>query len=302
METQQSRTVLGVAPAVRTVEGGGFVVRRTFPTGRLDMIDPFLLLDHMGPTDYGPGEAVGAPDHPHRGFETVTYLLEGDWEHADSAGNSGFLRAGDVQWMTAGSGVVHSEMPAEALRRDGGRVHGLQLWVNLPAADKMTAPRYQDIAADEIPDVSAGPGVRARVVAGEMFGTRGPVATHSPIVYVHVTLEPGSSVDVPVPDGQQALAYVIAGDARAGAGDAVPAPEATLVVFDGTVGAVHLEVPEDAPVAADVLVLAGTPLREPVTALRTVRHEHQGRDHPGVRRLPSRPHGRHRLIPPASVH
>jgi redox-sensitive bicupin YhaK (pirin superfamily) len=263
IETQQQpRKVTGVVPAVRTVEGGGFVVRRAFPTGRLDMADPFLLLDHMGPVDYGPGEAVGAPDHPHRGFETVTYVLDGDWEHADSAGNSGFLRPGSVQWMTAGSGVVHSEMPAASVQRDGGRVHGLQLWVNLPRADKMTPPRYQDIDADEIPDVEPLPGVRARVVAGEMFGTRGPVQTHSPIVYVHVTQQPGTSVDVPIPDGEQALAYVIAGSVRVG--ESGTAPEASLVVFEGTEGAVHLEAPDDNEAPTDVLVIAGTPLREPV--------------------------------------
>lgn len=261
-ETQRLRSITAVVPAVRTVEGGGFVVRRSFPTGRLDMVDPFLLLDHMGPVDYAPGEAVGAPDHPHRGFETVTYVLEGDWEHADSAGNSGYLKPGSVQWMTAGSGVVHSEMPAASVQRDGGRVHGLQLWVNLPAADKMTPPRYQDIGPEEIPDVEPSPGVRARVVAGEMFGARGPVQTHSPIVYVHVTLQPGASVDVPIPSGQEAAAYVIAGSVRVG--EAGAAPEASLIVFDGAKGAVRLDAPDENESPTDVLVIAGTPLREPV--------------------------------------
>src|SRR5918996_276923 len=134
-KTTPGRPVAQVVPTMRTVEGGGFVVRRTFPTGRLDMVDPFLLLDHMGPADYGPGEAVGAPEHPHRGFETVTYMLEGAFEHQDSSGGGGYLGPGDVQWMTAGAGVVHSELPAEYIRREGGRVHGLPLWVNLPRAD-----------------------------------------------------------------------------------------------------------------------------------------------------------------------
>src|SRR5262249_57294282 len=130
--------------AAGAAEGGGCVGGGPSRTARLDMVDPFLLLDHMGPSDYAPGEAVGAPDHPHRGFETVTYMLEGAFEHRDSSGGGGYLGPGDVQWMTAGAGIVHSEEPAERIRRDGGRVHGLQLWVNLPRADKMSPPRYQE--------------------------------------------------------------------------------------------------------------------------------------------------------------
>lgn len=134
-------------PSVRTVEGGGFVVRRPFPVGRLEQLDPFLLLDEMGPIETTPGRAVGAPDHPHRGFETVTYLLEGEAEHEDSAGHRGKLGPGDVQWMTAGRGIVHSEMPSRRLQREGGRMHGFQLWVNLPKRDKRIAPRYQEISS-----------------------------------------------------------------------------------------------------------------------------------------------------------
>jgi quercetin 2,3-dioxygenase len=261
----QRRPVAKLVPTTRTVEGGGFVVRRPFPTGRLDMVDPFLLLDHMGPSEYGPGEAVGAPDHPHRGFETVTYMLEGAFEHRDSTGGGGYLGPGDVQWMTAGAGVVHSELPAERIRRDGGRVHGIQLWVNLPRADKMAPPRYQEIKADEIPVAEPAPGVRVRVVAGDVFGVRGPVETHSPIVYLHVTLEPGASLDVPVPDGQHAMAYVISGAGTFGAdGDGKPVGEANLVLFGGTEGAVPVAAPPDATGPLDVLVIAGVPLREPV--------------------------------------
>ena len=135
-----SRSIERIIPATRTIEGGGFVVHRPFPTRLLMDFDPFLLLDEMGPADYAPGEAKGAPDHPHRGFETVTYMLEGEFGHKDSAGHSGTLRPGDVQWMTAGAGVVHSEMPAEEFTRRGGRVHGRQLWVNLRRRDKMFAP------------------------------------------------------------------------------------------------------------------------------------------------------------------
>ena len=137
------RTPKKIITAHRQSEGGGFIVRRPFPTNGLDMVDPFLLLDEMGPADYAPGKAVGAPDHPHRGFETVTYMLAGEFTHEDSAGHKGTLRPGDVQWMTAGAGVVHSELPSERIMKEGGRVHGFQLWVNLPARDKMIAPRYQ---------------------------------------------------------------------------------------------------------------------------------------------------------------
>ncbi len=138
--------------AQETLEGGGFPVHRPFPQAGADLgaTDPFLMLDEMGPIHYGPGEAKGAPDHPHRGFETVTYLFDGEMEHRDSTGGGGLLRGGDTQWMTAGAGLVHSETPTPALLRDGGLMHGLQLWVNLPRADKLTPPRYQDLSGDKI--------------------------------------------------------------------------------------------------------------------------------------------------------
>ena len=259
----QHRSVAKVVPATRTVEGGGFVVRRTFPSARLDMVDPFLLLDHMGPADYAPGEAVGAPDHPHRGFETVTYMLEGAFEHRDSSGGGGYLGPGDVQWMTAGAGIVHSELPAERIRRDGGRIQGLQLWVNLPRADKMSPPRYQEIKADEIPVTEPVPGARVNVVAGDVFGVRGPVETHSPIVYLHVTLQLGASVDVPIPSGHQAFAYVIHGRGEFG-DEQTAASESQLVLFAGDEGDVHVEGPDDLEGPLDVLVVSGVPLREPV--------------------------------------
>src|SRR5215510_2404659 len=141
-----SRKVEHVIKAHRQLEGGGFVVRRPFPTGVLELVDPFLLLDEMGPADYGPGEAVGAPDHPHRGFETVTYMLDGEFEHEDSAGHRGTIAPGDVQWMTAGRGVIHSEMPSQRIREKGGRVHGFLVFVNLPTTEKMIAPRYQEVS------------------------------------------------------------------------------------------------------------------------------------------------------------
>src|SRR5712691_9819320 len=163
-----TRRVEEVITAHRQLEGGGFVVRRPFPTGGLDLVDPFLLLDEMGPADFLSGEAKGAPDHPHRGFETVTYMLDGQFEHEDSAGNRGAIAKGDVQWMTAGSGVVHSEMPSREIQAKGGRIHGFQIWVNLPARDKLMPPRYQEVKSARIPEAATPDGrARVRVIAGE---------------------------------------------------------------------------------------------------------------------------------------
>src|SRR5689334_15658462 len=175
------RSVTRIVSSIRTREGGGFIVHRPFPTQMLMDFDPFLLLDEMGPVDYAAGQAVGAPDHPHRGFETVTYLLDGEFEHEDSAGNRGKLTPGDIQWMTAGRGVIHSEMPSARIRRDGGRVHGFQLWVNLPARDKMTAPCYQDVSAADLPIAKTPDGkATVKVIAGEALGVTARVETRTP--------------------------------------------------------------------------------------------------------------------------
>jgi redox-sensitive bicupin YhaK (pirin superfamily) len=246
------RTVQQVITAVRTLEGEGFEVRRPFPTVTLDQVDPFLLLDHFGPVDVAPSEAKGAPDHPHRGFETVTYMLDGVMEHEDSAGHAGSIGPGDVQWMTAGSGVIHSEMPTAAISRDGGRLHGFQLWVNLPAKDKMTEPRYQEIASASIPEVTRADGVKVRVIAGEVDGVSGAVDTRTPVTYLHVTLPAGTSFAHSVPESQNAIVYGINGD---GEGDL------DLFAHDGDVIEV---VNQNRTDAREVLVLAGEPLREPV--------------------------------------
>src|SRR6266481_1542161 len=204
-----------VVTAHRQLEGAGFVVRRPLPTEELEMVDPFLLIDEMGPVEYGPGEAVGAPDHPHRGFETVTYALAGEFEHEDSAGHRGVLRAGDVQWMTAGAGIVHSEMPSRRIRDEGGRVHDFQIWVNLPARLKMTRPRYQEVPAAKIPQAASVDGkARVRVVAGEALGARAVIDTQTPIVYQDWSLDQGADVTIPVAGNQNALAYVFEGAAR----------------------------------------------------------------------------------------
>jgi redox-sensitive bicupin YhaK (pirin superfamily) len=249
-----------VVTAHRQREGAGFIVRRPLPTAATEQVDPFLLIDEMGPAEYGPGEAVGAPDHPHRGFETVTYMLEGEFEHEDSAGHRGSIRAGDVQWMTAGAGIVHSEMPAAQIRERGGRVHGFQIWVNLPARLKMTRPRYQEVPASRIPEARTDDGLaRVRVIAGEALGVKAVIDTHTPIFYEDWTLEPGADVTLPVPEDHQALVYVFEGDARLGGSET--AVRAGQMAVLGAGDSVRLR---GGSARARFLLLSGVPLREPL--------------------------------------
>jgi hypothetical protein len=256
-ESTKMRQVSRIVTAHRQREGGGFIVRRPFPSEGLRHADPFLLLDEMGPIDYGPGEAVGAPDHPHRGFETVTYLLDGEMEHEDSASHRGSLRAGDVQWMTAGRGIVHSEMPSRAMRQRGGRMHGFQVWVNLPSRHKMTAPRYQEIPRTAIPKATTPDGrAMVHVIAGEALGATAVIETRTPIGYLHWIFAPGASVDVPVPADHAAYVYVFEGAARVGGRDVKDGELAIL----GDGDFVRLEASE----SAQALLLTGVPLREPV--------------------------------------
>ncbi|DAC58219.1 MAG TPA: pirin family protein [Candidatus Poseidoniales archaeon] len=187
-----NRTIKSIVPTHTVLEGGGFKVRRPAAMGRL--MSPFLLLDEMGPVVYAPGEAIGAPSHPHRGFETVTYLLDGGMKHADSAGNSGDLNPGDVQWMTAGRGVIHSELPQDHMMENGGRMHGFQIWVNLPAKDKMMLPRYQDIPSSDIPETTSDDGlVWAKVVAGKAFDVEAVIDTVIPITMIHLKMKAGAT-------------------------------------------------------------------------------------------------------------
>lgn len=262
-KTATLRPVTAVITAHRQREGGGFVVRRPVPTQGMSFVDPFLLIDEMGPVEYAPGQAVGAPDHPHRGFETVTYVLDGEMQHKDSAGHGGTIGPGDVQWMTAGAGVVHSEMPSRALMTHGGRMHGFQIWVNLPARLKMTAPRYQEVKAAAIPQATSYDGLATvRVVAGEALGVRAVVDTHTPITYQHWTLRPGAAIDQPIPADHNALAYVFGGRITTGS-DATPVADGQMALFaEGD--RVRLAVPVDAAEPADVLLLSGVPLNEPV--------------------------------------
>ena len=256
----EKRKVARVVPGVPTLEGDGVLVHRPFPSQTLHEFDPFLLLDEMGPMDLPPNAARGFPDHPHRGFETVTYMLSGRFEHRDSSGNAGKLNPGDVQWMTAGSGLVHSEAPETEFRRTGGRLHGFQVWVNLPKRDKMMAPRYQEVPAAKIP-VAASEGVTVRVIAGESLGASAVIDTRIPIQYLHFTLKPGSSVEQALPKGANGFAYVFGGE---GIFDGRRVGEHNLVVFERNGEAVHFEAPADAKGPLEVLLLAGEPIGEPV--------------------------------------
>ena len=250
------REINAIVPTRTVLEGGGFKVRRPAAMGRL--MSPFLLLDEMGPVHYGPGEAVGAPSHPHRGFETVTYLLSGGMKHADSAGNSGDLNPGDVQWMTAGRGVIHSELPQEHMMENGGLMHGFQIWVNLPAKDKMMEPRYQDIPSEDIPEVSNEDGtVWAKVIAGEALSISAVIDTVIPITYIHLKLEKGASYSHACEQDHNVMLYVFGGSLTVEGRS----------LHDGSLGllspgeSVSIIAEDD---GAELLILGGPELGEPI--------------------------------------
>jgi hypothetical protein len=248
-------------------EGEGFVVRRPFPNADLPMADPFLLLDHIGAVEYAPGEAKGTPWHPHRGFETVTYIIDGAFEHQDTTGGGGLIKDGATQWMTAGAGIQHIEKPPEELIVTGGLFHGTQLWVNLPAAQKWVPPRYQDISAKSVALLSSHDGASlVRVIAGELAGHRGPGQTYTPITYVHATVAPGSQLQLPWPRNFSALVYVLAGDGFAGPSSA-PLKEGHIAVFgpgDALTVSAAASQPQASAKGWEILILGGAPIREPI--------------------------------------
>lgn len=246
-----------IVPVRQLLEGGGFVVHRPFPVDRLSYVDPFLLVDEMGPATYGPGEAIGAPDHPHRGFETVTYMIDGAMQHADSHGHRGEIRGGDVQWMTAGAGVIHSEMPGTEIMRQGGKMHGFQIWVNLPKEKKMTEPRYQEYSSAQLPEYRED-GRWVRVIAGEADGHRSPIETTVPTTMLHVHLDSGSAASFVIEPGSNVVVHVMSGSGSV-FGEAVAAHQAAIV--EGAPA--QLELAADAA-GLEVLLLAGVPLGEPV--------------------------------------
>jgi quercetin 2,3-dioxygenase len=260
----KSRSISRIIDSIETTEGEGFIVHRSFPNNVILDFDPFLLLDEIGPKDLAPGEAKGAPDHPHRGFETVTYMLEGKFEHRDSRGHAGKLGPGDVQWMTAGSGVVHSEMPEKEFARIGGRLHGFQLWVNLPRQDKFSKPYYQEIPSSKIPLMTNGD-VTARIIAGDAFGTRAIIETRIPIIYVHFTLQPSARTVLSVPKEYNTFAYVVGGQGQFGPNNnQKEVHRGQMVIFENNGDQIEVKASKNTKSPFDMLLIGGTPINEPI--------------------------------------
>jgi quercetin 2,3-dioxygenase len=260
------RPVRSVTTAPSGLEGDGFPVRRAFAGVALTDLDPFIHMDQMGEVDYGPGEPKGTPWHPHRGFETVTYIIDGIFEHQDSNGGGGRITDGDTQWMTAGAGILHIEAPPESLVVSGGLFHGIQLWVNLPRANKWNPPRYQDIRGKQAAFITTEDGgVLLRVIAGKVAGFEGPGSTFTPITLVHASVSPGADMKLPWPPEFNALAYVLAGRGYVGE-ERRPVHTGQLAVF-GAGDYIELGADRSQEVASpnlEVLLLGGRPIGEPV--------------------------------------
>lgn len=260
-------------PLVRTtapqlLEGAGFPVRRPFPSRDIPftMSDPFLLLDHMGAVEYGPGEAKGAPWHPHRGFETVTYILDGAFRHRDSHGGGGLITNGATQWMTAGIGILHDEMPPDDLVQRGGLFHGIQLWVNLPRRLKMIDPRYQSIEAEQVLLLTSADGTAViRLIAGDLGGYHGPGMTRTPITYAHITLMPGAQLRILWPPGFNAMLYALVGRGTVAGQEVVITEGEAVVLGPGDVVQLHADkIAHSQSSRLELLLLGGAPIREPI--------------------------------------
>ncbi|SEL82642.1 pirin family protein [Rhodococcus maanshanensis] len=260
------RPVLAVTTAPVGYEGEGFPVRRAFAGVDMKHLDPFIHMDQMGEVDYAPGEPKGTPWHPHRGFETVTYMIDGIMEHQDSNGGGGTIGGGDTQWMTAGGGILHIETPPEHLVVSGGLFHGVQLWVNLPRDNKMAAPRYQDITGNKVALLSSPDGgALVRVIAGEVDGHQGPGSTYTPISLVHATIAPGARLTLPWNPEFNALAYVLAGEGTVGA-ERRPVRMGQTTVFGrgDTLTVAAADTQDSRTESLEVFILGGKPIREPV--------------------------------------
>jgi redox-sensitive bicupin YhaK (pirin superfamily) len=258
MDEPAQRAVRAVVPSRKARPAPGLLVDRPFPGPEVDFVDPWLMLDHFGPERIAPGESGGLNPHPHRGFETVTLILEGAIEHQDSSGGRGLIEPGGVQWMTAASGIVHAEYRAPDLVRRGGTLHGVQLWLNLPRSRKMDPPGYQDLPATRIPVVESR-GARVRVIAGRHAGVQGPARSFTSVTLLHVMLDAGGSAALRLPEGHNALVYVVEGAAQVQARDV---PARAMALFDGRGEAVALRAGQP----AQLLVLAGEPIGEPVVS------------------------------------
>ncbi|MFM8628599.1 MAG: pirin family protein [Candidatus Limnocylindrus sp.] len=266
---EKPRPVVSLTTAPSGFEGEGFPVRRAFMGAPLNMIDPFIMLDQLGEVEYAPGEPKGTPWHPHRGFETVTYIIDGIFDHRDSNGGGGRITNGDTQWMTAGGGILHIETPPESLVMSGGLFHGFQLWVNLPRAKKWSPPAYQDIRSNAVKLLaSADGGALLRIIAGDVAGATGPGSTQTPIALVHATIQPGAELDLPWRPDFNALVYALSGRGSVGA-EAIGIESGQLAVFGSGDRIIIKASAHQNPrtPALDVLILGGEPIREPIAWL-----------------------------------
>ena len=256
------RAVGRIVTAHRQREGAGFMVRRPVPTAGLNQVDSFLMLDEVGPVTYGPGEALGAPDHPHRGFESISFIVEDENLHEDSTGATQLIGAGDVQWMTAGAGIVHSEMPGPSMQKNGGRAHGFQIWVNLPARSKRAAPGYQYLPKADIPVATSQDGlIKVTVIAGAVFGVNAAIGTHTPIWLQDWRVKPGASVAIDIEPGFNAAAYVFGGQILFSTQD-VPVARGQMALF-GAGGRLKISAAANGE-GGRFLLLGGEPINEPV--------------------------------------
>ncbi len=265
-QSLRARKVKSVTTAPSGYEGEGFPVRRAFAGVDMAELDPFVHLDQMGEVEYAPGEPKGTPWHPHRGFETVTYIIDGIFDHRDNNGGGGTISNGDTQWMTAGAGILHIETPPESLVMSGGLFHGFQLWVNLPAAKKWSPPAYQDLRATEVALLSSPDGgALVRIIAGAVDGHSGPGSTQTPITLVHATLQPGAELRLPWRKDYNALVYTMAGAGYAGE-EGRPVKMGQLTVFgDGESIVMRAsDVQESRSPAMELFILGGEPIKEPV--------------------------------------
>ena len=262
----RERPVVSVTTAPSGFEGEGFPVRRAFSGIPLQDIDPFIMMDQMGEVEYAAGEAKGTPWHPHRGFETVTYMIDGVFKHKDSHGGGGEIRDGDTQWMTAGAGILHIEAPTEEIVISGGVMHGVQIWVNLPKDKKWSPPRYQDIRSANLALLSSHDGgALVRVIAGELAGREGPGVTHTPISLVHATISPGARLELPWRPDFNALAYALSGDGTVGIEDRPIHLGQTAVFGPGESLTITADVEQESRSPnLEVMLLGGEPIREPV--------------------------------------
>jgi redox-sensitive bicupin YhaK (pirin superfamily) len=263
------RPVVSLTTAPRGFEGEGFPVRRAFAGIPVQLLDPFIHMDQMGEVEYAPGEPKGTAWHPHRGFETVTYMIDGVMEHQDSNGGGGSIGGGDTQWMTAGGGILHIETPPEHLVVSGGLFHGLQLWVNLPRSNKLAAPRYQDITGDKVTLLSSPDGgALIRVVAGDIGGHHGPGSTYTPIALTHSTIAPGASLTLPWNPEFNAVLYTLAGTGTVGAEQRPIEMGQTAVFAPGysgdTITVTASDRQDQRTGSLEVFILGGKPIREPI--------------------------------------